>query len=528
MARDRRVRSCALPSRPRGWPAENRYRYLVLAASIISLCESAAAAEWRVGRTLGATGTLTDNANLASGSQKKADFYLSVFPGISIEGRSGRSEVLASYTLREQVYLRDNDRNTTHHHLAARGKSEVVKDHLLLEAQAGISQQTTSLLGAIGVDPASDDRNRAQVRSYSIGPTFRDQFGSLFRYQLRYQRSYISTDSGALATSNADKISAQVQSGPAFNRYAWVLSYDREQIDQAGNELFFETTSGTLRYFFNPRFAVLGTLGYEKQEFPSFNTLPSGEFWNVGFQWQPDTLTSMTATIGERFFGRTYSLDFSRRTRQFRWFASYSEGTTTTRSQFFVPTNVDTATFLNALLVTAIPDPVERARAVNTFIATRGLPPSLLTSVNFFSNRVFLQKQADASVAYYTGKTTVALNLFRTVRDATATGAAAVGPVIDDFANSLYIVQKGGSIVFDWLVAPKTNSDTQIGVNRITYRDSGREDEFRFFRTGIRHQLSPKTTTTLDYRHVQRDSSSSLSGANYRENAIVAGIFIRF
>ena len=84
----------------------------------------------------------------------------------------------------------------------------------------------------------------------------------------------------------------------------------------------------------------------------------------AGFAWEPSSRTSVSASIGERFFGRTYYLSASHRTRRTVWNISYDEAVTTTRSQFFLPAAIDTAALLDRLFTGVYPDPVQRKLAV--------------------------------------------------------------------------------------------------------------------------------------------------------------------
>ena len=102
-------------------------------------------------------------------------------------------------------------------------------------------------------------------------------------------------------------------------------------------------------------------------------------------------------TAGRRLGDETYSFQFSHRTRLSTWNVSYAEDVTTSREQFFVPATQSTAGALEQMFLSQYPDPVARQKAVQEFIARMGLPPSLGSPINFFSDRLFLQKRWLAS-----------------------------------------------------------------------------------------------------------------------------------
>jgi uncharacterized protein (PEP-CTERM system associated) len=69
---------------------------------------------------------------------------------------------------------------------------------------------------------------------------------------------------------------------------------------------------------------VFGTVGEEWNEYTSV-TETDGSFYSVGFGWAPTRRTSIEASVGERYFGRTYSLSGSHRTRMSTMEVGYFE-----------------------------------------------------------------------------------------------------------------------------------------------------------------------------------------------------------
>lgn len=498
-----------------GWVA-------LLAPSVVG------AAQFRVEPRLNVSETYTDNVGLTPPGREQSDFITQVIPGISIQGRSGKSEVFLDYSLQTLIYASDSGRNTLNHRLSTFAKTELIDDFLFFDAQASVFQQNTSLLGPIGLGFSNDNNNVSDVRTYSVTPIVRQSLGSTLSYEARYRHDYVGTDANSLSNSDSDKVVVAVKSGTAFSRIGWALNYSKEIVNyQASQDTRAESVSADIRYALDPRFALLTTVGYEKNDFAFIGPKPVGEFYDAGVDWQPSILTHLRATVGERFFGRTYFLDYSHRSRKFLWTARYSENIASTRSQLLLPSSIDTFAYLDALSTSQIPDPIQRARFVNDFIATRGLSPTLFSATNFFTNRTFLEKRFEASVALNTPKTTSILNVFQVDRSAAAIGAISTGFFGgDDFSTSTNLLQRGASVLFNWRFAAKTGVDLNTGFSNTLFRDRGREDNLKFIRVGLRQQLQPKVTGTVDYRHVQRDSDAA--SGNYKENALTAGITIRF
>ncbi len=502
------------------------YGILVGAAwGTLALPNTAMAVQWRVEPRLRLAETYTDNAELTAA--KRSDFITDIEPGISIQGHSGKSELRFNYSLQSRVYARDSSLNQLNHFLSADGRTVLIPDWLFFEATANVSQQNVSLLGPIGISLADDRRNTTEVRSYSVSPFIRDNFGSTFSYEARYQHDYVSSENDLLGTSEADKVFLTLRSGTAFNRFGWGLNYFKEVVTyRFSQDTSAESVSADFRYAINPRLAVIATTGYEKNDFVVLGPSPEGRFWNAGIIWHPSNLTTLRATGGERFFGRTYAFNFDHRSRLFLWSASYGESINTTRSNLQIPVSVDTFSFLDALVSSQISDPIARAQFVNNFIIARNLPATLSSTANFFTNQTFLEKRANGTVSFSTAKTTSAANIFRVDRSAAAVGGVSTVFSTDNFVNSANLTQTGGSLLFNWRFAPKTAADFGVGSTRTKFRESSRSEDLKYIRVGLRHQLRPRVTSSLDYRHVRRDSNDG--SGNYNENAISAAIYIRF
>ena len=486
------------------------------------------AAQWRIEPRLQLSETYTDNVNLTPASQRQSDFITEIAPGVFVQARSGKSEVVVTYVLQNLIYATDKDRNSVNHLLAANGKTELIPDRLFFEARANVSQQNVSLLGPVGVGSTRNDRNTSEVRTYTLTPYFVNNLGSTLSYEARYQHDYAGSDTDQLSASSADKVILAARSGTAFNRFGWGLNYRNEVVKyRSAGDTRLQSVSADFRYALNPRFAVLTTVGYEKNDFAFVGPDPVGRFWNAGFAWQPSSLTKLTATGGERFFGKTYALNYNHRSRFFFWSANYSENITSARSNLLIPSSVNTFSFLDAIITAQIPDPIERAKFVNDFIISRGLPNTLFTATNFFTNRTFLEKNFTGSVAFNTPKTTSIFNLYRVDRSASIAGVVATNFFgTDDFINSSNLLQKGASLLFNWRFAPKTGIDFGGGLVNTSFRGSGRQDDLRYVRLGLRHQLRPRVIASVDLRRLERDSNDV--AGNYKENAVTAALDIRF
>ena len=534
------------------------------------------AVEWHLTKTLSATETYSDNVNLAPRGSEQSDFITQVNPGFSLIGRGRRMNLGLTYTLQTYSYARNDNLNRVGHQLNANGWADVVPDVLSVDGRAAVSQQNISLRGPIGFDTSTDSANRAEFRTYAAGTTLRNRLGRVADYQLRYQRDHVGAQGLGSQYSDADTFSASLTNGSlvatggipttgvsgatsavpggtqgyastglsqtyagagvgqstapaslgAVGRLGWGLFYNRQNIDYTNSsDARFETSTLRLSYGLTPRFALTGTGGYENNDYASTGGSLGGRFWTYGFAWRPSNLTSLDASLGQRYYGKTSYFNFSHRSRYFVWNAGYTEAITTTRSQFTIPQVVSVFAYLDQLFASQVPDPVERAQLVNLFIFLRGLPPAVIAPVNFVTNQVFLDKSLRASVAYSAGKTTTSAYLFRTTRDSDVARSTSVLAVQNDFSVSGNIRQTGGGANFNWQVAPKTTLNFDLGYTELLFVSNGQRDLLRFQRVGATYQFNQRTTGMLALRHNNRTSNTS---SGYEENALTATVAVRF
>ncbi|MES2353879.1 MAG: TIGR03016 family PEP-CTERM system-associated outer membrane protein [Pseudomonadota bacterium] len=481
------------------------------------------AAEWRVDPHLTVTETYTDNVALARSGQEKSDFITEITPGISAIGKEGRSHVRFDYSPQILLYAQGNQPNRVNHLLSTEGKMELAQNWLFLDGGANLSRENASLLGPISVSNDVGTQNQTSIRTYHLSPYIVNKFGPYANYEIRYQRDGVSSSSDSLSNSQSNKYSINVESGPAYNRYKWAVKLFKEDVDYTtAADQGSRIANFDFSYFLTPRFALTATEGYEKYNFLTTGDKPQGNYWSAGINWQPSSLTNLKLSGGEHYYGRTYALDFMHRSHAFLWQASYNESVTTSRANFLMTDTIGTFNSLDKLLSNQFPDPLDRARRINFLIERFGLDV-----FNVLNNQTFLEKRGDASVTWYSGKTTFVLSVFSDARDTDSIGSVSgVFGGSAGFNNSSNTRQIGTNLLFDWACAPKTNININTGYSDMKFRDTDEEQKLKYVRAGVRRQLTPKATGFLSLRHEMGDSTGS--GSSYRENAISASVNLRF
>lgn len=500
-------------------------------ALTLSLSPTSHAADWKITPSLDLRETYTDNVRLASAGNEKSDFITQVSPGVSVTGTGSRLKVNMRYAMQNTAHAREDSQITTSHHLNANGNAELIEQLFFLDGRAGLSQQNISLFGPQTTDNTYLTGNRATVATYSVSPYLRNRFGSIATSELRYTHDEVRTRVGGLSNSKGDSVLFNLSSGPAFSKLGWGLHYSKRKTDYSGlSDIDTESYSGNLRFVVTPKFSLTATKGYEKNNYLSIGTKPEGDFWTAGFSWTPSARTSLAASTGHRFFGKTQSLAASHRSRNTVWNVNYGEDITTTPAQFIIPATINTADRLDQLFSAGIPDPASRQETVSSLIQALALPDSLAANLNYLTNRVFLQKRLQASVAFNSAKSTLVLSAFDALREAQTPQG------LDNFLLTLSATtnlavydrtkQTGSNALWSWRLSPRTNVNVSAGYAKSRSISSGITDTNRTMGLGMTRQFRPKLNGAVNLRHNERDTTQS--GGNHRENAIIATLHMTF
>jgi uncharacterized protein (PEP-CTERM system associated) len=510
---------------------DKRNTPLIETAAMVALaCSSQAhAGEWKFLPSLNLAETYTDNLRLTPPGTEKGDFVTQVSPSISVLGIGRSSHFKADYVMQNLAYANERSGITTNHQLNAVADAELLRELFFLDGKAAINQQNISAFGPQPANNLNITDNRTDVKAWSVSPYLQRRFGQEATAQLRYAYEGTDTNSSSLQNARTDRVQFKIESGPVFKTLAWGVRYSRQKTNYSSvMPLDMEETGLNLNYRVSARLSLTGSAGYESNNYVSLGgENPSGRFWSAGVVWTPTERTSISATAGRRFYGDSYSLALSERTRNSIWSVGYHEDITTTQAQFQMPVTIDTANFLNQLWKNSIPNDETRAQAVDAFIRNTGLPSSLAQAVNTFTNRVFLQKSAQASVAVTGVKNTVVVSLFNMRREAQSTQGidnALLGAGAATLADNTQ--QLGANAVWNWRLSPRINANLGGTYARVNALSTGDIEHNKSVRLAFVRKFQPKLTGTLELRRLQHDTNHG--AGDFQENAITASLLMAF
>jgi uncharacterized protein (PEP-CTERM system associated) len=499
------------------------------------LAAPAGRAELRTEASVDTRATYSDNIALAPPTQAQAGWVGELTPGLAFSDHSTRMQFDAGYQARLYSYSRQVPGADRRAESEFRGAlhAEAISELLYLDAGGAYLQKPVSAFGA-PFNSSSDSgylsANRAHVKSYRLSPYIRRAFSPALSGELHYTYDSVNSDQPGFSRSTGNSVQALLKGG--YAKLGWGLNASSQRLDSGVTPASTATSYQiNARYALLPAWSLTAAAGHERYTYEQQSgELPSGKSWSLGMVWTLSSRTSVSASLGKRYFGNSNAFDAVHRSRATVWTASYSTDVTTAREQFLLPAALSTALLLDRLFAPNVADPALRQQAVTAFIKANGLPPTLVDSINYFSNRYVLQKQLQLSSVWNLPRSVLVLSLFDNRRQALS--ALRSDSTLLGSVNALYsdnIRQQGGGVTLNLRLRPHTALNLSANALRAKALDGSPNSHggsSRIFTTSLTHQLGPQFRADLELRH-QQGGVAGASG-NYRENAVVAHISQRF
>lgn len=479
--------------------AKNNNCHVVLL--LLLLPAGAWAGDWKFTPQITVNERFSDNVSLSTTSPESS-FMTEIAPGFKLSRKGGRGSLVVDYGLQGLLYTHDSSVNSFNNQLAATLKSELVEESFFVDANARVSQQNTSLTGATGTSNYNITGNSSEVRAVSLTPSWRARFGSQAQLDARWQFTYSDSANGALANTAGSTLVISLKSGAAVNRFPWSLTYSLQSNNGSASADRNSSVTGSLGYIISPKTRLTLSMGKDSNNgtTAAFNQA-GGAFWNLGLNWNPFTRTSLGVTVGHRFSGNSYGVDFSHRTRKTTWSLIYSEDI----SQLYDQVSGSDVYLCNGTQVSvpagSLPD--STSCPVPLLINRFAGPTQLI-------NDTTLSKSLSGAATYQSGKSTLSLSLNSSRRQQLSSG------VSDD--------NRGISAIWSMKLNPRLTSTLSMTSSQANTVGS-QSDEWTMFWM-LSRQLTQKTTGSVEVRRVERDSGST-SGA-YKENSVSARVNMSF
>lgn len=508
-----------IAGRGRRFPGfEQRHAGRLLAVPVCISCLSlhgmAFSAEWNPTASLSLGTTATDNVFLAPQGRERSDLVLRTAPSIGLSRDGARLKFTGRYSPVFLGYVNGTAADAVINTLNASGSFEAIENFAFIDARAQISQSFLSPLGAqpaeIGSGFGNPNVNRTEVRTVGLSPYLRGRLPGGGNYQLRDDYTYTTLGQGAFADTVINRISAFATDAPgSLVVMSGDFAYSDANIGGTG-----VTTSqiGRVRATVSPdpELSMSANAGYEHSDFGS--RVFSGAVYGAGVDWRPSPRTNASLTVDQRYFGTSYSLSGTHRTRMaaFTLRAFRSEQVFQQRGSQLE--SVDTRALLDSSLTGSITNAADRAREVERLMQVTGLPSSVLVANSFVTSRVTRVQGFEQSVVVNGIFNTILLSLF--LRETTPLSDRLSTGLPDPFLTAGQIRQTGGSASVSHRLSE--NTSVLVGLDLVKTRSGGAgsggtsaagETRQTTFRTTLTHTLTPATSASLGLRLMNIHSS---------------------
>lgn len=443
----------------------------------------------------------TDNVMLAPRGQAEADITLRTAPTLQLARTKGRLKANAVYTPVVVGYVDTTRGETLFNGLHATGSFEALDDFAFVDAKASIQQTFISPFGAQPSDVTAQTANRTEMRTVGLSPYVKGRLGGGGSYLVRHDLTLITSSTAAIPETLSNRTSLQLSGDPGrFFIPATDYSYAATQY---GSSPAYVNQIGRVRITakFDKEFSAFLSGGYE-----SYNLITStrsGAIYGGGFNWQPQTRTTLSASIENRYYGNSFNVSGSHQTRLSTWKLHASRTDQQLPDRLPESSTASARQTLNELLRFTIPDPTARAQEVERLLQA-GVPGLAGQNTGFLTTRVNLVKSIEPSVAITGVRNTLTFSAFR--RETTPLSSSAVTTVGDPFLNVNGIRQIGWSIFDSWQLTEhtsvfagldRTRSSTSRGTVAGGPAESANQETYR---VGLTHRLGSASTLNGTFR----------------------------
>jgi len=474
---------------------------LVLGFALLFTGPPAGAAEWTVEPFVRVSETWTDNFNL-SADDPDEEWITEVAPTVRLRGEGRRAQFDLAYRLQHLLHANESERDDTNHQLSAAGDVELVRERLFFDADATRSLSTT---GTAFTTPTSDvvaSDQRQTITTWSGGPRLQYPLGRFADLTAEVRRDHVDFDTAADGESDSDSAAIGLSSGALFTRLGWALDYQqreesREETNQPVEDTRFQQIRGELNLRAGSRTQLFVAGGKEDNDFETAEAgdATDGDFWEIGFRWNPRRTVSLEVAGGERFFGDTARVNLGLRGSALSLQLNVSEDLVTTPELQFERQTL--------LLLDDQGNPV---------VGPGGQPATVVVDVPTVRDDVIVQQRASLRIGWSRSHTSIALTLLGTDRDFQREDTSEDTRQID--------------LDVTWTRLDRTILNAGIGLREREERETATEDEFASLRLGATRQMRGNTELQLEYERAEQDSTNP--GRNYESDRVTLALQVGF
>ncbi|MCB1735977.1 MAG: TIGR03016 family PEP-CTERM system-associated outer membrane protein [Gammaproteobacteria bacterium] len=437
---------------------------------------AALGAEFDTKFSAGWSETYTDNVTASGAGGASSEWVRQLTPGVSVKGVGRHLKLAVDYRLQDISYARGSSNDSQFHQLDATANVNALNERLKFDVHVTHSQQIIDEQGTVSNSNITATSNRTNVGTISLNPGFDFRIGNYAVVNMNAGYDRVTYQSGTNPGGANKSLAIGISSGTRFNTLGWSLTSNASK--DGASDATQRNVNAQLNYRVGAKTSVFASTGYENNDFQSAEQT-KGSIWNVGANWQVGPRTSLNASVGNRYFSRTYSLALNHTMRRSSFSMNYNQSLQTTNSlQLGQPIFDDTGTFLVGFGV-----PVEQTD-------------------------VFITSTWNANYALSSRRARFGLGFSQVNRESSRTQ-------VDDVITSL-----NGSL---GMTFPSSVSASLNALYRTSeFGLSARQDDFLSVGVSVSRRL--RSDVTLNASFQRQTQSSTDSTADFTENALTLSL----
>lgn len=454
--------------------------------------------------TIEPTGNITAGANYTWGSgDQSTGPSLSASTGLRFSGEGARLKLDGNVSVTGIWFPSSSENDSFAPQANVNAHLEAIERFAFIDAQAYVTQTFLSPFGPQPGSLSTVTNNRYTSQSYGVSPYIQGVAPGNISYLLRFDNywsiaSSYGDSSNSVPSTYSNTLTARL--GGRRSALGWTAEYIRSFYDSGleGSDYTTEIARLILLYEIDPQLSLGPRIGYERDRFPLSTT--SDVVYGIGGSWRPTPRTNVDGYWEHRFFGSSYSLTASHRLPNVAFSANFVRGLTTTPQLFLaIPAGTTVATFLDAAFTTRIPDPAERALAVQQFLAQSGLPPTLAAPLNYYAATLQLQQSQSATVVFVGVRNSLSFTVFNSRYEAITGTGVEIPPALQFAQDS---TQTGIGVNYNYRLTGYTNWSSSATLSRTVSNTadsagvSPRSNNFNAS-TSLNTTLGPRTTASI-------------------------------
>lgn len=490
---------------------------------------SAAAQKLKLDLSLESQVMATSNAGQTTAADARSDLVLDLHPKARLRTQGGGLRLDMTVGAVARQYAKGTQPNRLEPELDLRASAEVIEGWVTLDGSSSITSTSGDPFTARTESNADIAPQASRQTRTTLTPRLRRDLSPEWQLRAASENTWQRTNDpaaslGARQTTHAENTVVRVERLPVPAGISMEVRRQRQTNDAAlrdGTVLAIDATRLGASYRVQPQLIAGLVVGRERSTYLSRDDTDT--IVGIQTEWQPNERAWLRGDAEKRFFGYSYELGVGYRSPFMALSGRFSRQPGISASSLGSGgAGSEVATLLDSLLTTRIPNPVERADAVNRLITERGLPARLGTATEIVDQTPQLVQNGQVSLVLLGVRHSVALSLFqRSATELKRDGELSLGLSAGDFR------QRGGSAVFSRRLSPTMTLGLTVDRSITEGLGASAGDYLRDWRvrSDLSVALGPRTQATFG---VGRQLVQSNRTGNRNESRAHVGLLQNF